>query len=123
MLQNLTKEQAFIYALYINGTPEQRAELEEIAKNYAANPTAKTRVGQWLADAAHAFSVNMSNLPKAINETLTAVVDPLKTQTTQTTTTEKPTEPKKDNTILYAVIAGSAVLLILIVFFFMHKKP
>ena len=122
MLENLTKEQAFIYALYLNGTPEQRAELEEIAKNYAANPTAKTQVGQWLANAANAFSVNMSNLPKAINETLTAVVDPLKTQTTTTTTTEKPKDEPKDNTLLYAGIAGGAVLLILVVFFFMYKK-
>jgi hypothetical protein len=122
-MENLTKEQAFVYALYLNGTPEQRAELEEIAKSYAANPTAKTKVGQWLSDAAHAFNVNMSNLPKAINETLTAVVDPLKTQTTTTTTTEKPKEPAKDNTLLYAGIAGGAVLLILIVFFFIYKKP
>jgi len=123
MVQNLSKEQAFVYALYLNGTPEQRAELEEIAKNYGKNPTAKTLVGQWLADAAHAFNVNASNLPKAINETLTAIVDPLKTQTTTTTTTEKPTEPKKDNTLLYAGIAGGAVLLILVVFFFVYKKP
>lgn len=114
-------EKEFIALAYMQATPEQKAELQAYADALKSG-TAKAGTPKWLQDLGHSFSVNMANLPKAINETLTAVTDPLRTETTTTTTTPPPPPPEKDNTMLYVGLAVLGVLLIAGIGYFMYKK-